>query len=397
MTGPHLGRTHGTPEKASPEAGASCHRARLALPILRHAVMLTLTIVGLGATMERADAEPWLAVRSGLQCVNCHVNPSGGGQRTVFGNAWGSNVLARDRISGDSTSEPWTGAINRWISVGGDLRARVAGMDVDDADDPPTEFEVQDMFAYLTVQLVPERLMVHIDQRVGPRGSSNRQSYALLRPRRGSMYMRAGRFFLPHGLRLADDNAFIQQATGINFTTPDTGVEFGLDGQRWSAQFAVTNGTAGAPEVDDGKQISTNATYIRSRWRVGASFNHNDTDAGDRNMAGIHAGVLTGPIAWLAAVDYIRDDTQTGPRRHSRAALLEANWMPTRGHNLKLTGERLYPAEAGQRQRTRTSAVWEYFPVPFLQGRVGYRRLRGTPGTAPQNRDEWFAQLHAYF
>jgi hypothetical protein len=363
----------------------------------RHCLIVMLTLVGLSAIMDRAHAEPWLAVRSGLQCANCHVNPSGGGQRTAFGNAWAGTALARDRMSGDDTSEPWTGAINRWLSVGGDFRARVAGMDIIDGDDPPTEFEVQDMFAYLTVQIVPNRLMVHIDQRVGPRGSSNRQSYALLRPRRGSLYMRAGRFFLPHGLRLADDSAFVRQATGINFTTPDTGVEFGLDGRRWSAQVAITNGTAGAPEIDDGKQLSASATYIRSGWRVGASVNHNDTDLGDRRMAGVHAGVRTGPVAWLAAIDYIRDDSHPGDRQDSRAALVEANWMPTRGHNLKLTGERLYPAVPGQRQRTRTSAVWEYFPVPFVQGRVGLRRLRGTADTAPQNRDEWFAQLHVYF
>jgi hypothetical protein len=346
---------------------------------------------------EVARAEPWLAVRSGLACVNCHVNPAGGGQRNAFGNSYAQTVLSGRFVTADDASEPWTGAINRWLSVGGDFRGRLAGTHLSGEEDPPTEFDIQDVFAYFTVDLVPDRLLLHVDERLGPRGASNRQAFALLRPGGGSWYLKAGRFVLPFGWRLEDDSAFIRQVPGISFTTPDTGIAGGFDRGAWSAQLALSNGTAGAPEIDDGKQLSLLASYAARRWRVGASFNHNDADVGDRSMAGVFAGLLTGPIAWLAEFDVVRDDSFTEGRREFRVALLEGNYSFGRGHNLKFTFEHFDPDDDAQANRRRSSLVWEYFPMQFLHGRVGVRSYSGSRGVALQNRDEWFAQLHVYF
>src|SRR5579885_943701 len=68
-----------------------------------------------------AHAEPYLAVQTGFKCGQCHVNPTGGGERTVFGNVFAQTQLAAQRLD---TGEMWTGEINRFLSVGGDLRAQ---------------------------------------------------------------------------------------------------------------------------------------------------------------------------------------------------------------------------------------------------------------------------------
>ena len=96
--------------------------------------------------------------------------------------------------------------------------------------------------------------------------------------------------FVPFGLRLQDDNAFVRQATGVNFLTPDDGVEFGIELAKWSAQVAVIEGPDGA---DD--QISASAVYVQPKWRVGASVNTSEDAFGDREMQSVFGGLKTGP------------------------------------------------------------------------------------------------------
>ena len=57
--------------------------------------------------------------------------------------------------------------------------------------------------------------------------------------------------FLPYGLRVEDDSAFIRQATGMNFDNSDNGVEYGLRSQNTSANFYIANGTSQASNNDD--------------------------------------------------------------------------------------------------------------------------------------------------
>src|SRR4030095_10570171 len=213
---------------------------------------------------------------------------------------------------------------------------------------------------------------------------------------RGSV--QAGQMYLPYGLRIEDDTAFIRQATGIGFATPDKGVQLGLETATWSAQLAVTNGTAAGPETDQGKQVSLRAEHVSSAWRFGAGFNYNDADAGKRQMQGVFAGLRTGPIAWLAEADYIIDDSFADGQRRERVGLLEGNWNFRAGHHLKLTAEYFeQDTNVESDEQNRFSIVWEYAPIQFVQLRTGVRLYDGIPQNDLQNRKLYFVSVNAFF
>jgi hypothetical protein len=341
----------------------------------------------------RAEAEPWFAVQQGFKCAQCHVNPAGGGMRNTFGQVWGQTVLPEKRLE---VGDPWTGEINKFLAIGGNLRASGSFTDTPNQNSV-SSFDVDEMRVYLEVRAIPDRLSLYVDEKVAPGGAINNEAYARLWTSNRKWYMQAGQMYLPYGIRLQDDSAFIRQVTGVNFATPDRGVQVGFENANWSAQFAVSNGTAGGSATPDGKQFSLRAEHVQSAWRLGASFNANNSTGEDRQMAGLFAGVRTGPIAWLAEADYISDENFS-PKRKLLTGLLEANWTIAKGHNLKITGEYFDPdRDVDNDYQDRWSIVWEYTPFQFLQLRVGGRNYDGIPQNDGQNRRLVFAQINGYF
>ncbi len=342
-----------------------------------------------------AHAEPYLAVSKGMHCGGCHTNPAGGGMRNAYGNVFAQTELAAERAG--QREGLWTGEVTDWLATGANLRGSYAYVDTPNADSV-SEFDVTRGTVYAQANLIPGRLSVYVDQQVAPGSSLNREAYVRLHGPGGRLHLTAGQFYLPYGLRLQDDTAFVRQATGINFTNPDRGVQFGYDSGPWSGQFAVTNGTGGGRETDTGKQLSLLGVFVQPYWRLGVSLNANDDDAGDRQMQGVFAGLKTGPVAWLFEVDRISDDLPGGETRDAIAGLVEGNWLFRKGHNLKASYDYLDPDDdVSENHQVRWSLIWEYSPIQFLQGRFGVRVYDGIPQNDRDNRDEFFAELHGFF
>ncbi len=353
-------------------------------------------IISAMAHLVTAHAEPYFAVQKGLHCSACHSNPAGGGKRNVYGNVFSQQELAAERVGG-ANSPMWTGNVNDWLAIGANLRGRYEYIDTPNQDET-SEFDVTRATVYVEANVIPNRLTVYVDQQVAPGSSINREAYARLRDKSGKWHLTGGQFYLPYGLRLQDDTAFVRQVTGINFTTPDRGVQVGYESGPWSTMLAVTNGTGGGAEIDTGKQASFIATYVKPGWRAGVSLNNNDADAGDRQMQNVFFGLRTGPIAWLAEVDWIKDDLATGGELDGLAGLIEGNWSPRKGHNLKLSHEYFDPdVDTDEDHQARWSLVWEYSPMQFVQSRFGIRLYDGIPQVDTQNRDVLFLELHGFF
>jgi hypothetical protein len=340
---------------------------------------------------DSAHAEPYLAVLKGLKCMMCHVSPSGGGKRTPYGNVFEQTEASERTLD---LGDLWTGDLGRYFGLGGDIRG---GWNRTDVPGQPalSETELEEILAYVEIRPFPRYLTLYVDAKLRPDDPFVREQYVRLSTAGLGWYFKAGKFFLPYGIRIQDDDAFIRQVSGINYNTPDSGWQIGLEQKKWSAQLAVTRGTAGGPEVDSGKQYSLRFSHVTNKWRVGGSLNYNDSRFGDRQMQNVFGGLRTGRVAWLAELNYIIDDGRPTGRRKSWASLAEANIMLSKGHNLKFTFEYYDPDDGvSEDEQTRSSVVWEYFPIQFVQTRVGYRYYDGIPQNPAQNREQLFVELH---
>ena len=335
-------------------------------------------------------AEPYLAVKSGLSCASCHVNIAGGGQRNTFGASYGLNSLPAAKS--EAASALLEKVQGKYLSIGANTRTGIELQDSSDKDDA-AEFGVDRTTLYLSAK-VNEHVQLYLDQQLAPGGSLNRESWVQLS--NAQWHFKAGRIFLPYGWRIEDDQAFIRQATGINFDNPDNGIEIGYRNTVFNSQLSLSNGTAGAGEIDDGKQLTLRAEAMHSLWRMGVSASNNKTDLGTRRIYGVFAALKTGPISWLAEWDNVEDDDFDILDEEQEIVFLEANYEALKGHNLKLTFESLDSDLSGVERRYRYSIIWEYFPFSATQIRFGYRYFESDNEIPAEERDEGFLQLHVY-
>ena len=119
-------------------------------------------------------------------------------------------------------------------------------------------------------------------------------------------------------------------------------------------------------------------------------------DLGSRTGAGLFGAFNLGPVVLLGEVDYF-DDESVGDGK-LLASLAEADWKIRQGHNLKLTYEWLEPNDdVDEDEQTRSSLLYEWSPIQFVQVRAGVRVYDGIPQNDNQNRTQAFLQLHGFF
>jgi hypothetical protein len=340
-----------------------------------------------------AAAEPYLALRQGLACSVCHVNPTGGGLRSAYGVAFAQRVLPAHGLSAGVPE--WTGGFGDFLRLGGDLRESWSRTEV--PHQPAQQaWALDQLRLYADLAMIPHRLAISVDESLAPGNAHAQEAYLRYTDPDASWYAKAGQFYLPFGWRLQDNTAFVREVSGIGMTTPDQGIELGFERPGWSAQIAFTNGAANAG-TGSGHQWTGQAVALVPPGRIGVAMAGTQAAAGNRRVAGVFGGLVTGPLVWLGEVDAVQDDGFPEGRRKLLASLAEVDWGIARGHNLKLSYEFYDPdRQVAQDQQARASLVYEFTPLPFVQIRAGLRRYDGIPQNDLQNRKLMFIEIHGF-
>jgi hypothetical protein len=344
---------------------------------------------GLLLAVTPASAEPYLAFRTGLKCSACHTNVTGGGNRNAFGGIYSQSQLPMTPGSVVSRN------LTDFLQIGWDLR--VEGSGTFKTSNPQTTMGLDVAQLYAAAELLESRLVFYIDQTVGPDRAVAREAFGMVKRLPGEGYIKAGKFLLPYGLRLQDDAEYIRERTGFSYFTPDQGVEVGAEPGPLSFSVALTNGTAGTAENDNGKQLTTSAAFVSRRFRAGASGSINDAADNTREAVGAFGGVTVGPIVLLGELDYVRDKPALGDTVGQLIAYGEADWLVTQGLNAKVTYGWLDPnRNIAENERVRARFGLEFFPRPFLRFAGFYTLLRDIP-QATSDLDRWSVEAHVLF
>lgn len=252
-----------------------------------------LVVVMLGA--RAAQAFPQYQFSTGVgRCDQCHFAPAGGGLINTFG---------RDAVSDELTTFGGNGAflhgavrLPAWLALGGDFRGAFASEDVQDPNGTknavfPMQADAQARLAYGPLSfygVLGFRGQVRSDSDVIPLQNYqpidvsqliSREHYFMLRASPLGAYVRAGRFFAPFGLRLAEHFLYVRRDLGFNTLEETYNLSSGYVAEGWEVHI-----TAFAPDF---------IRHIGSR--EGGVAGYGEVRFADRAALGLQARVADGP------------------------------------------------------------------------------------------------------
>ena len=224
-----------------------------------------------------AQAEPYIAVRTGYKCSQCHVNQTGGGKRTDFGLIYSQTRLPMTVLKSPSGSGSFDPNLSESVSVGGNLRvAELLVLEYTNSlgetfpSSSTTDFTEANL--YIQVDAIRDLVIFYADQTLAP-SSLNRELFGMVKDSGRGAYVKVGRMLLPYGLRLIDNAAFIRSRTGYTYNRSGTGLELGWEPGPWAMVANLT---------DD--NFSAVGSVVFRRFQVGGAFG--------RNAAGRESAVI---------------------------------------------------------------------------------------------------------
>ncbi len=190
-----------------------------------------LTLLAILVCTGAAEAYPHFQFSSDTTtCSQCHYAPAGGGMLTGWGREEAGDTLSR---GGDGAALHGLTTLPKWLSLGGDFRA--AGLAKDAGKDEGGRIVFFPMQADLAARVGKGSLSFQVtaglrgkarasappsgsERQEGGAGSRivSREHYISYTGEGSDMVFRAGRFYAPYGLRVADHTSYIRRYLGFN-------------------------------------------------------------------------------------------------------------------------------------------------------------------------------------
>jgi hypothetical protein len=325
---------------------------------MRKLVVLGLFLAGALLAPSAAQAYPQWQFSSGTgRCNQCHFSPSGGGLITNY---------ARDAVGEDLSSFQGNGGfafgvdLPSWLALGVDLRGAYLRHDAGNPEGTtsalfPMQADLQARVGFLE----NFSILATVGYRGQARTSSDylgddnyfpgsadrvisREHYIMWRAGALGPYVRAGRFFAPYGLRLAEHTTYIRRDNGFGLLQETYNLSAGVVQNAWEL-----HATAFAPDVlrsfgSRDKGFAAMFEYrLADSYALGADTRIAIGDGSKRYGGGVFAKAFVSPIKTLlmAQVDLVHMQGDTGTGSNQLFGYFGPTILPVRGLWLSAYGE----------------------------------------------------------
>jgi hypothetical protein len=257
-----------------------------------------------------AWAEPYLAAWSGLNCKACHVNQTGGWLRNTYGRNYGGRLETFDWDGLSSAAQNASKALPTPVMVGLDIHESYLSTFYRNASSNVNGFLSGSTFGGNYPAGGRQALEMGVKATSNLTGvftyrlddESTREMYFVWNVLPAAGYVEVGKFQVPYGLELADDNSLVRTPLGFGFDqAPAEGVEGGIFPDPFFLQGAFFNGDPTASE----KAFSGKGGLQGDGWALAGSLFGENLDLTDSRELryGVYGWGRLAPVVILAEYD----------------------------------------------------------------------------------------------
>jgi hypothetical protein len=270
---------------------------------------------------QLAQAYPQWQFSSGTsRCSQCHFSPAGGGLISDYGRTATADDLSS--YKGDGGFLHGAVELPKWLALGADLRGAFLRHDNGDPNRTITALFPMQADGYARLVLA-EGVSLSVTGGIrgqerndlGPFGADNavaasatklesREHYLMWRPAAQGPYVRAGRFFAPYGLRVAEHPTYIRRDVGNNLLQETYGLSGGMQAKDWELHI-----TAFVPDYlrnFGGREKGAAALYevrLEDKYAVAVQARLGNTEDATRYGGGAYAKAWLAPLNTLVMVE----------------------------------------------------------------------------------------------
>ncbi len=400
--------------------------------LIRRAIGLAL---GLALTMlaSTASAYPWMIRHGYTGCTPCPTDPSGGaGALTPYGRAQ-SDLLLRMRYGeGTDTGEAdrTAGFLGGWVPLpeqlrlGGDFREAYFSNQAENAPiqqqfitmraDLYADIKIGRFRATGSIGYVPDGdLAASLTRSLNDNLVSREHWLGVELDEDGAWLLRAGRIALPFGIRMIEHTLWVRTLTRTDIDdTQEYGVALAFTEDKLRMELM---GIAGnfqiRPDEYRERGYSGYAEYAptttlalgvsSSVTRATRDIVYGVTDY--RYANGVFARYSpVQPLVFLAEADSVYQSLTWNGHRGGYAAFAQADYEPTQGFHVMVTGETMNSGTSGEPPSFDgwLSGVWFFLPhmdlrLDAIYSTLGVPAVTGTPASHLSSTT-WLAQYHVF-
>ncbi|MCZ6775045.1 MAG: hypothetical protein O7D34_01160 [Ignavibacteria bacterium] len=354
---------------------------------------------------DMALALPRFASRTGAKCQSCHVNPSGGGMRRVFGATYGRDELPVPTWSEEFELEDFTTMLTNFLGVGADFRTLFFYQQIPDTGAAPPPQSSNNAFFQMQGDLylnfrIAKRVSIYLDKGL----YSGFEIFGLLNilPARG--FIKVGKFVPNFGTKLDDHTIFIREFTGFSAERgrPElTGAEVGFSpgpativGGIYNAADGFGSGTGRQKAVLGRVEGMFNVADDANLGIGGNVFTKENTSGVRTTLFGGFGSFSYKNLTIFGEVDLMQTKSG-GTTTDAVVSYVEVNYVVTTGVDLKFAYDFYDPdRDLKTGSLSRYSFGFEFFPLSGVEVRPMYRIMKEEP-TDVKN-DEFHLLVHFY-